>query len=106
LVASAKKTVLHSRLAVVTTKAAGPVALLLPTAVADFTEAVEEYGAGQRVARMAFVPYCQGGRYRALLERGDVLWILSLEKWPGGKWASGSNETARSVRYPHHCHMP
>ena len=31
------------------------VALLLETAVADFPQAVEEHGAGQRVARLAFV---------------------------------------------------
>ena len=36
-------------------EAAGPVALLLEAAVADFTQAVEEHGAGQRVARLAFV---------------------------------------------------
>ena len=36
-------------------EAAGPVALLLEAAVADFPQAVEEHGAGQRVARLAFV---------------------------------------------------
>ncbi len=36
-------------------EAAGPVALLLETAVADFTQAVEEHGAGQRVAGFALV---------------------------------------------------
>ena len=36
-------------------EAAGPVALLLETAVADFAQAVEEHGAGQRVARFALV---------------------------------------------------
>ena len=36
-------------------QAAGPVALLLETAVADFAQAVEEHGAGQRVARLALV---------------------------------------------------
>ena len=36
-------------------EATGPVALLLETAVADFTEAVEEYGTGQRVAGFALV---------------------------------------------------
>ena len=34
---------------------AGPVALLLETAVADFAQAVEEHGTGQRVARLALV---------------------------------------------------
>ena len=36
-------------------EAAGPVALLLEAAVADFPQAVEEHGAGQRVARFALV---------------------------------------------------
>lgn len=36
-------------------EAAGPVALLLEAAVADFAQTVEEYGAGQRVARFALV---------------------------------------------------
>ena len=36
-------------------EAAGPVALLLRTAVADFAQPVEEDGPGQRVARLAFV---------------------------------------------------
>lgn len=43
-------------------EAAGPVALLLETAVADFAQTVEEYGAGQRVARFALV---QPGMYAA-----------------------------------------
>jgi hypothetical protein len=36
-------------------EAASPVALLLKAAVADFSQAVEEYGAGQRVAGFALV---------------------------------------------------
>lgn len=36
-------------------QAAGPGALLLEAAVADFAQTVEEYGAGQRVARFALV---------------------------------------------------
>ncbi len=36
-------------------EAAGPVALLLETAVANFTEAVEEHGTGQRVAGFTLV---------------------------------------------------
>lgn len=36
-------------------EAAGPVALLLKTAVADFAQSVEEHRPGQRVARLAFV---------------------------------------------------
>ena len=36
-------------------EAAGPVALLLKAAVADFAQPIEEYGAGQRVAGLALV---------------------------------------------------
>ena len=36
-------------------EAAGPVALLLETAVADFTQPVEKHGAGQRIARFALI---------------------------------------------------
>ena len=36
-------------------EAAGPVALLLKTAVADFTQSVEEDRPGQRVARLALI---------------------------------------------------
>ncbi len=36
-------------------EAAGPVALLLEAAVADFAQAIEEHGAGQRVASLALV---------------------------------------------------
>ncbi len=43
-------------------KAAGPVALLLKAAVADFAQAVEEHGAGQRVARLTLV---QSGMHAA-----------------------------------------
>ena len=43
-------------------QAAGPVALLLETAVADFAQAVEEHRAGQRVARLALV---QSGMHTA-----------------------------------------
>ncbi|GHL78624.1 hypothetical protein ECZU34_63720 [Escherichia coli] len=45
----------HSTMAAVTVEAAGPVALLLETAVTDFTKAVEEHGTGQRIARLALV---------------------------------------------------
>ena len=41
--------------AVTVVEAAGPVALLLEAAVTDFAQAVEEHGASQRVARLAFV---------------------------------------------------
>ena len=39
-------------------EAAGPVALLLKTAVADFTQSVEEDRPGQRVARLALIGVC------------------------------------------------
>ena len=41
-------------------EAAGSVTLLLETAVADFPQAVEEHGAGQRVAGLALVEGRQG----------------------------------------------
>jgi hypothetical protein len=48
--------VFHNTTAAVTRfEAAGPVALLLEAAVADFPQAVEEYGTSQRVARFALV---------------------------------------------------
>jgi hypothetical protein len=46
-------------------EAAGPVALLLETAVADFAQPVEEHGAGQRVAGFALV---QSGMHAAQLD--------------------------------------
>ncbi len=46
-------------------EAAGPVALLLETAVTDFTKAVEEHGTGQRIARL----YYADAEFRGLFDQ-------------------------------------
>jgi hypothetical protein len=86
-------------------KAAGPIALLLETAVADFAQAVEEHGAGQRVAGLAFV---QLGMHAAAQldalqpvqdeQRALDAAQLAQSKVDPEKWTKGLDRMPRSER--------
>ncbi|KJS02317.1 MAG: hypothetical protein VR65_05800 [Desulfobulbaceae bacterium BRH_c16a] len=60
-------------------EAAGAVALLLETAVVDFTQAVEKHGTGQRVARLTLVqPGMQGRRSSTLCSQSKMNSVRSM----------------------------